>query len=142
MKVFIYFLFNNATNNVLYVGATRSPITRERAHKNRLKAHPDVDSITLEVIEELVLFGDNAKKAEQYWYYQMKAWGFELSQSTKFFYKTARKHGDYTNTEKGFLADEFGKTTQTIEIWIRNKSDMLTTDRAKKALKKARKLQN
>lgn len=41
----------------------------------------------------------------------------------------------YTETEIGILADTFGKSSQTINRWIANSDDRLTSEKAKAALK-------
>jgi transposase len=46
---------------------------------------------------------------------------------------------DYTPTEIAKLAEAFDKSTQTIERWIKNTDDRLTSDKAKAALKTSKK---
>jgi len=45
------------------------------------------------------------------------------------------KKQKYTNAQIGLLADAFGKSLLTIQRWIANSDDRLTSDKAKKALK-------
>ncbi len=45
----------------------------------------------------------------------------------------------YTVVEVALLATAFGKSTQTINRWIKAKNDILTSDKAKAALLKLKK---
>lgn len=46
---------------------------------------------------------------------------------------------NYTIVEIALLATAFGKSTQTIERWIKNEDDRLTSEKAKSALLKIKK---
>jgi hypothetical protein len=42
----------------------------------------------------------------------------------------------YTVVQVALLATAFGKSTQTINRWVKSGNDILTSEKAKKALKK------
>jgi RNase H-fold protein (predicted Holliday junction resolvase) len=42
----------------------------------------------------------------------------------------------YTTVQKALLAEAFGRDVQTINRWIKNNDDRLTSDKARKALAK------
>lgn len=53
--------------------------------------------------------------------------------------ETQMGFGKFTQEQKFALCTAFGKSIWTIEAWIKKGDDRLTSDKAKEALKKAKK---
>lgn len=134
MPHFIYMLFDNMAQQPLYVGATKFLKERFSNHRNTtLKNYINAGHVTMEVLE--VVNESNVVSLEQYWYWQIKSWGFALLQKDCREYQL-RKIFIFSVVEIGRLADAFKRSIQTIERWIEAGDDRLTSDKAKEALKK------
>lgn len=92
---YIYYLQNDATNEIFYIGSSFNPIERFNGHKSNSRSGDtllykfislNVPSFSLHILEEIEV--DTRKEliaVEKYWIHQFKAWGFELKNTV--FYK-------------------------------------------------------
>ncbi len=134
MAHFIYMLFDNISNQPLYVGATKFLKERLVNHRNTtLKNYINAANVTMEVLEEVS--EKTVVLMEQFWYGQIKSWGFALLQHDCRLYRVPKVF-PFTIVERGILADAFNRTIMTIERWIEAGDNRLTSDVAKNALKK------
>ena len=135
MRYFIYMLFDNLTQQPLYVGATKLLKARFSTHRGTtLKNYSNIAHVTMDVLEEAN--DENVVALEQYWYYQIKSWGFPLLQQDCKLYRMP-KVLPFNVIQIGVLADAFKRSRLTIERWIEAGDDRLTSDKAKKALQKS-----
>lgn len=85
--VFIYAIFDDKSGIYLYVGASVSPKSRFASHKStRFSKYPNKDFLKLDILEECEEI--YAGRSEEYWYWQIRSWGFDLKQTTKDWYRT------------------------------------------------------
>lgn len=134
---FVYMLFDNLLDIPLYIGVTKNLGQRYNGHKNStLKGYVNLPHTSIDVLEETV--ETEAAAMEQYWYSQMKTWGFNLLQKNCKMYRTPLPK-TYTPMKIVYLAIAFNKSPQTINRWINNKDDRLTSEKAKAALLKPKK---
>lgn len=134
MTHFVYMLFDNLLQAPLYIGVTKSLETRYKGHLNStIKKYINKDHVSIDILEEAT--ENNASDTEQYWYWQIKSWGFVLLQKDCRPFKKPLKV-QYSDLQIAYLATAFNCSTQTIVRWVKSSDDRLTSDRAKKALKK------
>lgn len=135
--IYVYMLFDNKINAPLYIGVTKNIEQRFVGHKNTtLKMYENISHVTIEILEETEI--KHVSFLEQYWYYQMKCWGFNLIQSDCRIYKIPPPI-QYSHIQLAHLSLAFNKSVQTIERWIRSNDDRLTSDKARAALLKIKK---
>lgn len=136
MDYFVYMLFDSIKNCPIYIGATRDIKSRFSQHMSKtLKDYQGKDNVVIEILD--LATGDNIAILEQYWFFQMKSWGFNLLQKKCRLYNSP-KVIKYSTSEIGKLAEAFGKTFITMYRWIEKDDPRLTSDKAKKALKKVK----
>lgn len=88
MKGYIYNLWDSIETNIFYVGSTVNPKSRFYEHRRDLCKWDDTKqmyvrqyktSIGMSIIEEVDFSErDYLYSLEEYWIYQLKAWGFDL----------------------------------------------------------------
>lgn len=134
---FVYMLFDSSKLCPIYVGATINLKHRLSCHKSStLKYYESKENISIEILDEAN--DKSVKQLEQYWYWQIRAWGFELIQKDCREYRQPNDIG-YSFYEIAKLAIAFEKSTQTINRWIKSNDDRLTSEKAKAALLKPKK---
>lgn len=130
---FVYMLFDNSKNIPLYVGATTDIKRRFSGHNSLLlKNYTGKADVVIEVLEETDI--KKVADLEQYWYWQIRSWGFELLQKDCKKYRVSLNTG-YSFYQIALLSIAFEKSPQTIIRWIKDGNDILTSDKAKLALK-------
>ena len=131
---FVYMLFDNVAQVPLYVGATKSLKPRLSTHMGTtLKNYSNSNSVTIDVLEESDK--NNVVFLEQFWFNQIKSWGFDLIQKNCRVYRQPT-NTKYSHYEVALLSIAFEKSPQTIERWIKLNDDRLTSEKAKTALSK------
>jgi len=109
-NVFIYMLMDIGSGTPFYVGATVNPKSRMIVHKNRkFKEYMKTNAVEMCILDEV--HESEAAIMEEYWYNQLKSWGFELNQKDGLWYVPLQnnrneRHEYYYSEEAIKLRDE------------------------------------